>query len=122
MEVELSQLTAVGIPLQGSVRINAGDEAPDGARFPEPLEVDGRARRVGDLVVVAARVLGKAVLQCGRCLASVEQPLDIDFEAKFAPQSAAPKPHGTARDAGRTTHHEDAVVEGKTNALHSARP
>lgn len=110
MEVELSHLTATGVPIHGAVRLTeglgttaaGGDSAPDGVRFPEPLAVDGRVSRVGDLVLVAAHVAGKAVLQCGRCLTSVEHPLSLDFEARYAPHSAIPKAHG-----GRTNERVD---------------
>ena len=91
MEIELSQLTAVGIPVQGKVRLGEpgpGGLAADATRFPEPLDVVGHARRVGDLVLVTAHVAGKAILQCGRCLALVEEPLNLDFEARYAPDEA----------------------------------
>lgn len=94
MEIELSQLTAAGLPIQGHVRIAEeadGFGASAGAAFPEPLAVDGRVVRAGDLIVVSAHVTGAATLECGRCLTRVEHGLSLDFEARYATQGPASK-------------------------------
>lgn len=103
MEVELSQVKSVGLPVRGRIRLDPeqpgpsslpGDVAAGGVRFPEPLELDGTARRDGETFVVTGRITGHAVLACARCLAEVVRELDLAFEARFAPQSAAPRAPG----------------------------
>jgi hypothetical protein len=106
VEIELSHLTAAGVPIRGAVRIASetdGCGASSGAAFPEPLAVDGRVFRAGDLIVVSAHVTGAAILECGRCLSRVEHGLSLDFEARYAthgvksrePQGRGPADHGT---------------------------
>jgi uncharacterized protein len=94
MEIELNRLTAVDTLVQGEVRpADAGGragEALPAVRFEEPLRVDLRARRQGDVARVAGRIHGDVQLQCGRCLQPVRWPVDLDFEARFAEASTAP--------------------------------
>jgi uncharacterized protein len=100
MDIELSQLTPVGIPLKGAIRLpdessGSADGAAASVRFPDPLDIEGRARRVGELIIVEGRIHGQVVMQCGRCLGDAVHPIDIEFESRFAPQPAASRDEPT---------------------------
>jgi uncharacterized protein len=115
MDIDLTRLTATETLVQGDVVIPDGDGrgslADDGITFPGPVTVDARARRVKDRVLVAGTVRGAATLECGRCLARFERPLEIMFEVRFTDavtggaraHEARPARHGTHDEPEETT-------------------
>jgi uncharacterized protein len=55
----------------------------DGSR---PLSGDARLLRTGAGVLVSARLIVEAELQCGRCLARFGRPIEIAFDEEFVPE------------------------------------
>ena len=94
MEIELSRLTATERPVSGEVRIVDDSLRGGGIHFAEALRIDGSVRRVGEYYVVAGAIHGVVSLDCSRCLEAYRYPLELEFEARFAEQSAAPSPIG----------------------------
>jgi uncharacterized protein len=65
---------------------------PDDLRFDEhdltliePVIVDGRIRRKGVEVELHGNLRAKVAVACGRCLKSVELPIEVVFTERFTP-------------------------------------
>ncbi|MFN2576872.1 MAG: DUF177 domain-containing protein [Pyrinomonadaceae bacterium] len=51
----------------------------------QPVSVEGRIRRKGEEVELRGKLTTKIGAPCGRCLKSVELPLDVEFVERFTP-------------------------------------
>jgi uncharacterized protein len=51
----------------------------------EPVTVDGRIRRKGVEVELRGQLRTKIAVACGRCLKSVELPIEVAFTERFTP-------------------------------------
>src|SRR5437016_6223347 len=51
----------------------------------EPVSVEGRIRRKDEVVELRGRLRTKIAIPCGRCLKSVELPIDVEFAERFTP-------------------------------------
>ena len=100
MELELNKLSALETPIEGEIRVGDpdGSLARDGIRFPEPFHVEGSARMVRGVAIVTGHVTGALQLECGRCLGTVRQLIDLQFEARHAEAAPAARP-GSAHHA-----------------------
>ena len=88
MRIELENLERGG----GSF---SREYAPEDLRFDdqdlrlvEPVRVAGRIRRKNDEVELHGRLVTKMAVACGRCLKSVELPIEVDFTERFTPAVA----------------------------------
>jgi uncharacterized protein len=66
--------------------VELGEEA---ARLVSAAEVQGGASRKGEEVRVRGTIKTEVELLCDRCLAPRRAPLEVEFDARFIPQSAA---------------------------------
>src|SRR4051812_25257239 len=66
--------------------VELGEEA---ARLVSAAEVSGGASRKGEEVRVRGTIKTEVELLCDRCLAPRRAPLEVEFDARFIPQSAA---------------------------------
>jgi len=57
-------------------------------RLVEPVSVAGRIRRRGGEVELRGKLTTKVAVACGRCLKSVELPVEVEFAERFAPSVA----------------------------------
>lgn len=57
------------------------------ARLTEAPEVQGRATRSSREVRVQGRVSARAEVDCGRCLKSVDVPVEVEFDVRYVPAS-----------------------------------
>ena len=83
MRIELENLEKKG----GNVsREYQADELtfdePD-LRLVEPVRVAGRIRRRNEEVELRGRLATKVAVPCGRCLKSVELPIEVEFTERF---------------------------------------
>ena len=51
----------------------------------EPINVSGRIRRKDNEVDLRGKLHTKVAIPCGRCLKSVEFPIDVEFAERFTP-------------------------------------
>jgi uncharacterized protein len=61
----------------------------EGARLVSNAEVSGEASRRGEEVRLRGRVRTEVELLCDRCLAPSRAPLEVEFDTRFIPQTAA---------------------------------
>ena len=54
-------------------------------RLIEPVSVEGRIRRKAEEVELRGKLHTKIGVACGRCLKSVELPIDVEFAERFTP-------------------------------------
>jgi uncharacterized protein len=54
----------------------------------EPVRVSGSIRRQHEVVELNGRLVTKVAVACGRCLKSVELPIEVDFAERFTPAVA----------------------------------
>ncbi|HEX7723165.1 MAG TPA: DUF177 domain-containing protein [Pyrinomonadaceae bacterium] len=54
-------------------------------RLIEPVSVQGRIARKAEEVELRGKLRTKVTVACGRCLKSVELPIDVEFAERFAP-------------------------------------
>jgi len=54
-------------------------------RLIEPVSVEGRIRRKAEEVELRGKLHTKVAVACGRCLKSVELPIDVEFAERFTP-------------------------------------
>lgn len=69
--------------------------APDELKFDErdlrvlePVSVAGRVRRRDHEVELSGKLATRVAIACGRCLKSVELPIEVEFSERFAPAVA----------------------------------
>ena len=61
----------------------------EGARLVADAEVEGGASRKGEEVRVRGKIVTEVELLCDRCAAPSRAPLEVEFDARFIPQTAA---------------------------------
>ena len=61
----------------------------EGARLVSAAEVQGSASRKGEEVRVRGKIVTEVELLCDRCAAPSLAPLEVEFDARFIPQSKA---------------------------------
>ena len=85
MRIELEKLEESGGRLSRTYQIGqlAFDEQE--LRLIEPVSVEGRIRRKGEEVELGGKLRTKISVPCGRCLKSVELPIDVEFAERFTP-------------------------------------
>jgi uncharacterized protein len=57
-------------------------------RLLEPVSIAGRIRRRDGEVELRGKLATKVAVACGRCLKSVELPVEVEFTERFAPAVA----------------------------------
>ena len=57
-------------------------------RLLEPVSVAGRIRRRDGEVELGGKLATKVAVPCGRCLKSVELPIEVEFSERFTPAVA----------------------------------
>lgn len=57
-------------------------------RLLAPVRVDGRIRRQDGEVELRGKLSTSMAIPCGRCLKSVELPIEVEFSERFAPEVA----------------------------------
>jgi uncharacterized protein len=57
-------------------------------RLIEPVDVKGRVRRQDDEIELRGRLSTKVAIACGRCLKSVQLPIELEFSERFTPAVA----------------------------------
>ena len=85
MRIELEKLEESGGRFSRTYGIDQlkFDEAE--LRLSEPVTVEARAKRKGQEAELRGRLRTRVTLPCGRCLKSVELPIDVVFEERFTP-------------------------------------
>lgn len=61
----------------------------EGARLVAPAEVSGSASLKGEEVRLRGKVVTEVELLCDRCAAPLSAPLEVEFDTRFIPQTAA---------------------------------
>src|SRR4051812_47805724 len=61
----------------------------EGARLVSAAEVTGSASRKGEEVRLRGSIKTEVELLCDRCIAPRRAPLEVEFDARFIPQSKA---------------------------------
>ena len=57
-------------------------------RLVEPVRVTGRIRRKAEAVELRGKLATRVAVPCGRCLKSVEFPIEVEFTERFTPAVA----------------------------------
>jgi uncharacterized protein len=57
----------------------------EGVRMVEPPHIQLRASKTGTTVSLSGQLSARAEVDCDRCLKSVDVPLEVSFDAKYAP-------------------------------------
>jgi uncharacterized protein len=69
-----------------------------GYRARGPLHVEAQLQRMDGRVLLTAKARGEVTAPCGRCLASVDVDVPIDFQVTFVPGSDDPREQHMARE------------------------
>ena len=88
MRLELENVEKAGRRFSRSY---ATDELPfdeDDLRLIEPVAVEGHLHRKGGEVELRGKLATKVAVACGRCLKSVELPIQVEFDERFTPAVA----------------------------------
>ena len=88
MRIELEKLEESGGRYSRTYEIDQLTFDETELRLIEPVSVEGRIRRKGEEVELRGRLRTKTAIPCGRCLKSVELPIDVDFAERFTPAVA----------------------------------
>jgi uncharacterized protein len=106
VEIELSRLAAIELPVCGELRLDDGASsgqgrslASQGIRFPRPFRIDAVARRLETEILVMGRIEGEVQFECGRCLEPFAHAIGLDFAARYAPQ---PDPASAGAEGGES--------------------
>ena len=85
MRIELEKLEESGGRFSRTYEIDqlAFDELE--LRLIEPVKVEARIRRKTEEVELRGKLRTKIAILCGRCLKSVELPIDVEFAERFTP-------------------------------------
>ena len=89
MRIEVENLKERAEPFSHSYAPGEVELGDEGARLVAPAEVEGSASRKGEEVRVRGAIRTEVELLCDRCLAPSRAPLEVEFDARFIPQSAA---------------------------------
>lgn len=81
MKVDISaiiKVTGAEIKLNNELELESAEFLGETYKFAKPLRIEGEIYNNGQSLVLAARVKGKMVTNCARCLKEMEA--DVDFE------------------------------------------
>ena len=85
MRIELEKLEETGGRFARTYQTDELTFDEHDLRLLEPVSVEGRIRRKGEEVELPGRLRTKVAVLCGRCLKSVELPIEADFIERFTP-------------------------------------
>ena len=85
MRIELEKLEESGGRFSRTYEIDQLPFDEHELRLIEPVKAEGRIRRNGQEVELRGKLRTKIAIPCGRCLKSVELPIEVDFAERFAP-------------------------------------
>lgn len=88
MRIELENLERGGSAFAHSYQPDELTFDEHDLRLVEPVEVKGRVRRRDGEVELRGRLATRVAIPCGRCLKSVELPIEVEFSERFAPAVA----------------------------------
>jgi uncharacterized protein len=113
MRIEVENLKERAEPFSHSYAPEEVELEDEGARLLAPAEVEGSASRKGQEVRVRGSIKTEVELSCDRCLAPSRAPLEVEFDARFIPQSAAARESDNvellAEDLGLAAYEGDSV-------------
>ena len=85
MRIELEKLEESGGRFSRTYEIDQLTFDEHEFRLIEPVEVGARLRRKSEEVELRGKLSTKIAVPCGRCLKSVELPIDVEFAERFTP-------------------------------------
>jgi len=85
MRIELEKLEESGGRFARTYEIDQLAFDENELRLIEPVSIEGRIRRKADEVDLCGQLRTKIAVACGRCLKSVESPIDLEFSERFTP-------------------------------------
>jgi uncharacterized protein len=113
MRIEVENLKERAEPFSHSYAPGEVELGDEGARLVAPAEVGGDASRRGEEVRLRGSIKTEVELLCDRCLAPSRAPLEVEFDARFIPQSAAARESDNvellAEDLGLAAYEGDSV-------------
>lgn len=113
MRIEVESLTEKAEPFSHAYAPEEVELEDEGARLVAPAEVAGGATRKGEEVRLRGSIRTEVELLCDRCLAPSRAPLEVEFDTRFIPQSAAAGAGENvellAEDLGLSAYEGDAV-------------
>jgi uncharacterized protein len=89
MRIEVENLKEKAEPFSHSYAPGEVELEDEGARLVSAAEVVGSASRKGEEVRLRGKIVTEVELLCDRCAAPVRTPLEIEFDARFIPQTVA---------------------------------
>jgi len=113
MRIEVENLKEKAEPFSHSYAPEEVELEDEGARLVAPAEVEGSASLKGEEVRVRGAIKTEVELLCDRCAAPSRSPLEVEFDARFVPQSSAAAESDNvellAEDLGLAAYEGDAV-------------
>jgi uncharacterized protein len=88
MRIELENLGRGGGSFERTYQPDEVTFDEYGLRLLQPVSVAGRIRRRDREVELRGKLATKAAMPCGRCLKSVELPIEVEFSERFTPAVA----------------------------------
>jgi len=88
MRIELENLEKAGGKFSREYQTDQLTFDEQDLRLVEPVRVAGRVRRRNEEVELRGKLATKVAVPCGRCLKSVEFPVEVDFTERFTPAVA----------------------------------
>ena len=85
MRIELEKLEESGGRFSRTYEIDQLTFDEHELQLIEPVSVEGRLRRKSEEVELRGKLRAKIAVPCGRCLKSVELPIDVEFAERFTP-------------------------------------
>jgi len=85
MRIDLEKLDETGGKFSRTYKIDDLTFDAHDLTLVEPVTVEGRIRCEGLEVELRGHLRAKAAIGCGRCLKSVELPIELDFTERFTP-------------------------------------
>lgn len=83
MRIELENLEKAGGHFAREYQIGELAFDDEDLHLVEPVRVSGRIRRKQDAVELRGKLVTKVAVPCGRCLKSVELPVEVEFTERF---------------------------------------
>jgi uncharacterized protein len=83
MRIELDRLEEQGGKFSRVYEVDELLLDDEEVRLVEPVEIQGRARRVGSEVELRGRLSARLEVPCSRCLNPVEVPISTEFTERF---------------------------------------
>ena len=83
MRIELENLEKAGGKFSREYQTDQLTFDEQDLRLVEPVRVAGRVRRKNEEVELRGKLATKVAVPCGRCLKSVEFPVEVEFTERF---------------------------------------